>query len=505
MDARELGRRRRGYLPPVSKPLAAALALSVFAQACTSTPVTPLRDYALVPLPSEVTDGIGAADVSALAVGPVSGTLATYTAEAEADWLSGDDVSAATPLSLRPDAALGAEAYRIDVLPERITIASGGAAGAFYGLQTLRQLVEQARATGGELAAGTIVDRPRFRYRGIMLDLARHFHPPTEIRRVIDLMSHYKMNALHLHLTDDQGWRIEIKSWPRLTEVGGATQVGGGGGGFLTQDDYGGLVAYAKTRHVTIVPEVDLPGHTQAALASYPELGCNLEDPNPQPYEGTDVGFSTLCIGAPAVERFVGDVLGEIAALTPGPYLHIGGDESHATDPLDYRRFVAEAEAVVRANGKRAIAWDEFATADADGSAIVQYWHSAENAALAEAAGQELIMSPAHRAYLDMQYDSTSRIGLHWAAYITPEDGYDWDPATEVPGVTDADILGIEAPLWTETVATREDLDYLLFPRLLGYAEIGWTPGERRDWGAYAKRLDVQRDWLRGQGVAVVE
>ena len=380
-------------------------------------------------------------------------------------------------------------------------LTGGDAAGAYYGLQTLRQLLGEARAGTGTLAVGRIDDRPRYGYRGVMLDVSRHFHQPEEIRRVIELMSHYKMNVLHLHLTDDQGWRIEIKSWPKLTEVGGSTQVGGEGGGFLTQEEYEDLVAFAKTRHVTIVPEVDLPGHTQAALASYPELNCNPKDPDPQLYEGTEVGFSTLCIGKPVVMEFVGDVIRELAAITPGPYLHLGGDESWSTDSMEYRAFMSDAEAVVRANGKRAIAWDEFATAEADESAVVQYWHSAENVKLARAAGRKLIMSPAHRAYLDMQYDSTSRIGLHWAAYISPEHGYTWDPATEVEGVTDADILGVEAPLWSETVVTREDIDYLMFPRLLGYAEIGWTPAGRRDWDTYAPRAERQVEALEARGV----
>ena len=482
---------------------ALSLASFVLAQACTTAPVTPLSEYALVPLPAEVASGIGATGVAHLDVRGASPALEAYLRD-DAE-LVGDATAAATSLVLQRDGSLGAEGYRLDILPDRVNLSSGGDAGAYYGLQTLRQLVREARATDGQLASGTITDAPRYAYRGVMLDIARHFHGPEEIRRVIELMSHYKMNALHLHLTDDQGWRIEIESWPKLTEVGGSTQVGGKSGGFLTQKEYEDLVAFAKTHHVTIVPEIDLPGHTQAALASYPELNCNPKDPEPQLYEGMEVGFSTLCIGKPVVMEFVGDVVRELAAITPGPYIHIGGDESHSTDSLDYRRFMADAEAVVRANGKRAIAWDEFATADADRSAIVQYWHSAENAALAKAAGRELIMSPAHRAYLDMQYDSTSRIGLHWAAYITPEDGYSWDPATEVDGITDANILGIEAPLWTETVETREDIDYLMFPRLLGYAEIGWTPADKREWGAYAKRLDVQRGWLREQGVAVVE
>ena len=479
-----------------------ATVVLVLAQACTTEDVTPLEDYALIPLPTEVTTGVGAASVANLQIGQAPTGLQAYLGDDSAAWLNPDTDAAATPLAFTTDATLGPEAYRLDILPERINLASGGDAGAFYGLQTLRQLAEEARDNSdARLASGTITDAPRYAYRGVMLDIARHFHGPDEIRRVIDLIARYKMNVLHLHLADDQGWRIEIKSWPKLTEVGGSTQVGGGGGGFLTQAEYSDLVAFAKTRHVTIVPEIDMPGHTQAALASYPELNCNPKDPDPQLYEGTEVGFSTLCIGKPVVMEFVGDVIRELAAITPGPYIHIGGDESHSTDSLDYRRFMRDAEAVVRANGKRAIAWDEFATADADPSAVVQYWHSAENAILARERGHGIIMSPAKYAYLDMQYDSTSRIGLHWAAYITPESGYSWDPAEVEAGITDEHILGVEAPLWTETVATREDIDYLMFPRVLGYAEIAWSPAEKRDWVTYEPRMEAVSTRLEGEGI----
>ena len=482
--------------------LSLLLASCVLAQACTTEDVTPLADYALIPIPVDMTTGVGAASVANIEIGQASAALQTYLGDAGADWLNPDTDAAATPLTFKTDAALGEGAYRLDILPERMSIASGGDAGTFYGLQTLRQLAEEARENGdGRLASGTVTDQPRYTYRGVMLDIARHFHGPEEIRRVIDLISRYKMNVLHLHLADDQGWRIEIKSWPKLTEIGGSTQVGGKSGGFLTQAEYSDLVAYAKTRHVTIVPEIDMPGHTQAALASYPELNCNPEDPDPQLYEGIEVGFSTFCIGKPVVMEFVGDVIREIAAITPGPYLHIGGDESHSTDSMDYRRFMRDAEAVVRANGKRAVAWDEFATAEADPSAIVQYWHSAENATLARERGHEIIMSPAKYAYLDMQYDSTSRIGLHWAAYISPEQGYSWDPAEVEAGITDEHILGVEAPLWTETVETREDIDYLMFPRVLGYAEIGWTPADKRDWSTYEARMETVSERLESEGV----
>ena len=484
--------------------------LACLAVACApaepSGPALPLVQAELIPVPREVTAGPDTARSLAVAAlrleGPGAAAIAAYADEA--DWLAAGPGDEATPVLLAAAPDLGPEGYRLEVGATGVEIAAAAPAGHFYGLQTLRQIVEQARAAGGRLGLGAVADAPRFAYRGVMLDIARHFHPPAEIRRLVDLLAQYKLNALHLHLADDQGWRIEIDSWPRLTEVGGSTQVGGGGGGFLTQAEYRALVAYAKTRHVTIVPEIDMPGHTQAALASYPRLACNPADPDPQLYEGTEVGFSTLCTGAPAVDSFVRDVLGELAAITPGPYLHVGGDESHATDEADYARFFATVGPVVDALGKRLVGWDEIATVDAlDSTAVVQLWASPDNAAAAVARGQSLIVSPAKHAYLDMQYDSTSRIGLHWAAYVEVDDAYRWDPTTVIPGtdLADAQILGVEAPLWSETVVERADIDYLVFPRVLGIAEIGWSPREGRGWEEYRDRLAAHGPRLAAQGV----
>jgi len=468
--------------------------------------VTPLSEVALIPIPQSVSNTSGNLDVShfeAFDLGDSASDLAAYLQEAMA-WMPGADENTSTSgasLQFIEDATVPDEGYVLSVLPEGLSIAASSTAGHFYGLQTLRQLLEQAARENGRLALGTVTDGPRFEYRGVMLDIARHFHSPAEIKRVIDLISQYKMNALHLHLSDDQGWRIQINSWPKLTEVGGSTQVGGKRGGFLTQADYTDIVAYAAQRYVTIVPEIDMPGHTQSALASYPELNCNPKDPDPQLYEGTEVGFSTFCIGKPVVMEFVRDVLTELAAITPGPYLHMGGDESHSTDSTDYRNFVAEVEPIVRGLGKRMIGWDEVVTAEIDPSAVVQLWRSEENAKAAVERGHKVLMSPAQFAYLDMQYDSTSRIGLHWAAYIEVDEGYTWDPGTVLSQISDESILGVEAPLWSETVEERSDIDYLMFPRALGYAEIGWSAPELRDWSTYRNRLGAHAGRLDKQGV----
>jgi hexosaminidase len=243
--------------------------------------------------------------------------------------------------SLAEDAELGAEGYQLEITEGLVHISANEPAGLFYGIQTLRQLlppaIEKNTVQKGpwEIATGTIRDYPEYAYRGSMLDVARHFFAVEEVKQYIDHLVTYKMNYLHLHLSDDQGWRIEIKSWPKLTEVGGSTEVGGGEGGFYTQEQYAELVTYAAERYVTLVPEIDMPGHTMAALASYPELYCPGKGKEPALYTGIEVGFSTLCVDKELTYQFVDDVVREIAAITPGPYFHLGGDESLSTPLMD--------------------------------------------------------------------------------------------------------------------------------------------------------------------------
>ena len=246
-----------------------------------------------------------------------------------------------------------------------------------------------------------------------------------------------------------------------------------------------------------------MPGHTNAALSAYPVL--NADGKARDPYTGIKVGFSTLDTDQDSVYTFVEDVVREIGALTPGPYFHLGGDESAATEHEDYVKFVNEVQGIVQRAGKRPIGWDEVATTRLGDSTVVQYWAHGDNARKAKQAGNAVLMSPATRAYLDMQYDTASRIGLHWAAYIPIDSAYNWDPATVAEGITDEDILGTEAPLWSETVRTLEDIDYLTFPRLLALAEVGWTPQDRRELSDFRRRLRAHVAWLRDMGVEVYE
>ena len=384
---------------------------------------------------------------------------------------------------------LSDEGYIIDIDEKIIKISANSVAGCFYGIQTLLQTIPGNYTTVSplEIATGIIRDYPEFGYRGAMLDVARHFFSVEDVKRFIDFLAAYKMNALHLHLSDDQGWRIEIKSWPKLTEIGGSTEVGGGEGGFYTQEQYTEIVKYAQDRNIIIVPEIDMPGHTNAALASYAELNCDGKAT--ELYTGIEVGFSTLCTSKEITYQFVDDVVREIAAITPGPWFHIGGDESHVTPMEDYIPFVNRVQEIVVKHGKKVIGWDEIANATPVEGATVQFWDNIKNTGMALEKGAKVIISPASKAYLDMQYDSTTHLGLHWAGYIEVDKGYSWNPLELVPGITKEQILGVEAPLWTETVTNINEVEYMVFPRLPGYAEIGWTSPNSRSWEEYKLRL----------------
>ncbi|MGY0006603.1 family 20 glycosylhydrolase, partial [Micromonospora sp. I033] len=393
-------------------------------------------------------------------------------------------------------AGSGDEGYRLDVTGAGVRITAATPAGLFHGAQTLRQLLPAAIDSAAPVAerwavpGGTIVDRPRFPYRGAMLDVARHFFPVEDVLRVVDHLARYKLNHLHLHLTDDQGWRIAVDSWPRLAEVGGVTEVGGGPGGYYTQADYRRIVEYAARRHVTVVPEIDLPGHTNAALVAYPELAPGKVPP--PPYTGTEVGFSYV---DPADERtyaFVADVVGEVAALTPGPWLHLGGDEAFKVPADTYRAFVERAQTLVAATGKTVVGWHQLApTGHVDGR-VLQWWGTnGDDPETAEAVrrGARLILSPGNRVYLDMKYAADTPIGHDWAGLIDVQRAYDWDPGTHLTGVPAEAVLGVEAPLWTESVTTLAEVEFMLFPRLPAVAELGWSPRSTHDWAGFRERL----------------
>ena len=423
-------------------------------------------------------------------------------------------------------AGLPAEGYQLVVNADRVEINAPDAAGAYYALQTLRQRFPGQIENGGLVenvawtAAGTTVrDYPRYPYRGIQLDVARHFFRVDEIKRQIDHMSHYKINKLHLHLADDQGWRIEIKNNPdvqdkdgnpvdfsNLTRLGASTStsINGYNPGYYTQDEFRDIVAYAAARNVEIVPEIDMPGHCWAALVSMPMLNSTPDGKpiadgydNTKPYEGTDVGWCTMECRNENTYIFIDEVFRQLSELCPGTYLHIGGDEAHVTDHDDYIYFVNRVTDIAKKYGKTPIGWQDYDKAVSDlENTLTQYWNSS-NERLTP--GVNYIVSPSDRIYLDIKHDENDPVGLEWAGHNPVNDAYCWDP--EDMGTADQ-IHGVEAPLWTETIATASQMDYMLYPRLPGVAEIGWTAKTpARDWTEYSARLATHGDRLDSLGI----
>ncbi|MFG6492198.1 family 20 glycosylhydrolase [Microbacterium sp. P03] len=432
-------------------------------------------------------------------------------------------------VDLRVRAGGSPESYEIVVDEASAVITASDAAGLFYGAQTLVQLVQQD-AGGWFFPTVAIEDRPRFAYRGVMLDVARHFFPVETVTAYIDRAAALKFNHLHLHLSDDQGWRLQLASRPRLTEVSSGSSVGGDPGGFFTHEDYAEIVRHAASRHMTVVPEFDVPGHTHAVGVAYPELverpvlsaqtletvqesGGSLPEAG-VPYDGVAVGFSSLKIHDEATYAFLADVFGELAELTPGPYVHIGGDEALGTDPADFAEFMTRASSMVVSLGKTPIAWHEAgAAAGLDRATIGQYWGfttpidgAGEKTRTFVQRGSRVILSPADAIYLDMKPHADSALGLTWANGPTSlERAYSWDPGTTIEGVDESDILGVEAPLWSETPRTLADLDALAFPRIAAAAEISWSParGVERTWDSFRTRVDGLGPLWTSQGITL--
>ncbi|TDQ19163.1 hexosaminidase [Algoriphagus boseongensis] len=515
--------------------LGLALGFSFLLVGCKKTPQ--LSEAGIIPIPQEITNGSGAFELTSASGIMLVGKSENLTRIGEflAESLrkpTGFDLPVSFDsgeIVLELTGSESSEAYELEITETGVKITSSGEAGLFYGIQSFLQLFPAEVTKAGvqsvswKVPAGKIKDQPTFAYRGSMLDVARHFISVEDVKFFIDQMATYKLNYLHLHLTDDQGWRIEIKSWPKLTEIGGSTEVGGTEGGFYTQEEYKELVAYAAERFITVVPEVDIPGHTNSALASYAELnpGVNLPDgdlttvnkqdldyempmKNPQAselYTGTEVGWSTFSSRLELTYAFVDSVVREISELTPGPYFHIGGDESHVTEKDDYVYFVERVQDIVSKYGKTSIGWDEIATAKLLPGNVAQFWAKEDNAKLAKDQGNLVLMSPATKAYLDMQYDSTTRLGLHWAAYIELDSAYLWEPSEFADGIAAENILGVEAPLWTETITNREDINYMVFPRLPALAEVSWTAKSNRNWESFSKRVAIHGKRWDNQGI----
>lgn len=479
------------------------------------------------------------------------------------------------------------EGYRLVANPGLLSISAKTAAGLFYGLQTLGQLPffptavptagaghgesehghgEAAEAGHGEAeehqgehaeehvsdeheaepdgdvghADGTeawatpvvrIDDSPRFSYRGVHLDVGRHFYPVEFIKHYIDLMALYKMNTFHWHLTEDQGWRIEIRKYPRLTEVGAYRRetileknfdpyVGDGirYGGFYTQDEVREVVAHAESRYITVIPEIEMPGHSLAALAAYPELGCTEG-----PFEVATVWGVHEDIYCPREETFafLEDVLLEVMELFPSRYIHIGGDEAPkarwkesafaqeviqreglADEHELQSYFIRRIESFLRSHGRRLIGWDEILEGGLAPDATVMSWRGTEGGVEAARQGHDVVMTPTSHMYFDYYQADPAEEPLAIGGLITLEDVYEFEPVPDSLSWKEGQhILGAQANVWTEYMKTTQYVEYMLYPRLLALSEVVWSPKDQRDWDSFSRRLPAQFELLDRYGV----
>jgi hexosaminidase len=423
---------------------------------------------------------------------------------------AGEPDAGEVPVVLRVDPAAGPEGstsderYSLVVDADGAVLSAPGRAGLLHAARTLRQLVEHPGEGPARLPHVVVHDAPRYPWRGLSVDVARHFFGPAPLRAVVDVMASCKLNVLHLHLTDDQGWRIETPSRPELVRRSSGSDVSGGPGGYLSLDEFRELQVYAADRGVRVVPEIDLPGHVNAATHAYGEL--RPDGVATDVYQGIEVGFSRLTYDLPATEPFLRDVLTDLAGATLGEHVHVGGDEVLTMEPDEYARFVGLAETVVRDAGKTPVVWQEGAKAPLRPGAVVQYWdtNAADLAPLVDAAraGARVVLSPGNRVYLDMKYTEGFPLGLQWAGFVELRDSYDWEPEDVVEGLPAEAIEGVEAAVWTETLTTTDDLFTMLLPRLTAVAEVAWTAPGRKDWDDYRRRVVHEAAAWRRDGTA---
>jgi hexosaminidase len=423
-----------------------------------------------------------------------------------------------------------AEGYVLDVTPHGVDLTAATAHGLFNGVQTIRQLlpawIESPSTARGPwtIPAVHVVDYPRYDYRGFMLDIARHFQTPETVMRLIDEASTYKINTLHLHVSDDQGFRIVIDGFPNLTGIGSQGSVGTDGrtmdpGGFWTQQDYRDVVAYAAAHFMRVVPEVDSPGHNNAIIMSeygdttnplldgHPQdINCSVHNPPQWNYTG-DVGISAMCPESKNSFTIYHAIISQLSAMSTSPYYHLGGDEvpSSVLSQDRYAAFMNAEMPLVTAQGKTVMGWAELAGPGTDPptGSVAEYWNPAsgtspDTATAHEAVAKDMkiVMAPANHAYLDQKYarNTPPDIGLSWACNrgCDVDQFYNWDPATYVTGVTDQDVIGVEGAMWGETVRNLSEIQYLVFPRLIALSEVGWTPQAARDYADFLPRLAAQ-------------
>lgn len=435
----------------------------------------------------------------------------------------------------RSNPTLDEGAYHLRITPEEIRVEAGSAAGFVHAAASLLQLLDYNQGTAqAQFACCSISDSPRFRYRGMMLDCSRHFHSIEQVKRLINLLAHYKFNTFHWHLTDDEGWRIEIKAFPELTEIGAwrgvdeaiepqYTHISQRYGGFYSQEEIKDVIAYATQRSITVIPEIDVPGHCRAAIKSLPHLLVEAEDTT-QYRSIQNYSDNVLNPGLPTTYEFLDRVLEEVAQLFPAPYVHIGADEvphgvwsnSPSCQALmkqhgyqDYKELqghlLRHAEQKLRSLGKRMLGWEEAQHGDKVSKDTVIYsWLSEEAAVNCARQGFDVVLQPAQTTYLDMTQDyAPEEPGVDWANPLPLEKAYNYEPLANIPADDPIHkrIWGIQTALWCEIVNNPGRMDYMIFPRVIALAEACWTHKEHRNWGDFLSRLKGHLPLLDKQGV----
>lgn len=536
--------------------LALGFAVPAAAQTSTPSPATDSASVAIVPRPESLTVGRGRFALNANTVIYTDAATAEIARRFAASLLPATGLSIPVRVGAAPATGivlernprltrLGDEGYELSVTARRVSIRAKERAGVFYGLQTVRQLLPpeifreaKVDSVAWAIPAVRIVDRPRFAWRGAHLDVGRHFMPKEFVKKYIDLIALQKMNTFHWHLTEDQGWRIEIRKYPRLTQVGAwRTQTvvghqtsrtdsatwqfdGQRHGGFYTQDDVREVVAYARDRFVNVVPEIEMPGHALAAIAAYPELGVTG-----QPVDvGTRWGvYANILNAEPSTVSFMQDVLTEVMALFPSRFIHVGGDEADKalwkTSPRIQERinelglkdehelqswFIRQMDEFLTAHNRRLVGWDEILEGGLAPGATVMSWRGTQGGIDAARAGHDVIMAPTSNTYLDYyQSQNTAGEPLAGGGFVPLETAYAFEPVpAELEPQYRAHVLGGQGQLWTEYMAGPKQVEYMAFPRLTALAEVLWTQPARKDYRDFLSRLPAHLERLSMLDVA---
>ena len=510
--------------------------------ACSSCGVETTANYQVIPLPQEVAlsqESPFNLNAGTIIAYPENNELLKRNAEFLAEYISQStghtlQTEALAPGSEAPKGAItlgldpairNREGYVLTVKADRVTLNGQTENGVFYGIQTLRKSIPaETKATSILLPAGSIQDEPRFSYRGMHLDVGRHFFPIEFIKKYIDLLALHNMNTFHWHLTEDQGWRIEIKKYPKLTEIGAwrdRTVIGRNTeeydntryGGFYTQEQAKEIVKYAEERYITVIPEVDLPGHMLAALAAYPEMGCTGGPYEVCPRWG--VFEDVLCIGNEKSMQFLEDVMAEIIDIFPSKYIHIGGDEAprtrwekcpkcqarirteklksdknHTAEDRLQSYCMTRIEKFLNSKGRRIIGWDEILEGDVAPNATVMSWRGSAGGIKAAQLGHDVIMTPNDYCYFDYyQSEDTRHEPFAIGGFVPLEKVYSLNPTASLTEEQAKHILGAQANLWTEYIPTSEQVEYMVLPRMAALAEVQWTQQEKKDYTNFTTRL----------------